>query len=137
METFTNFFNLFSQINWLWYIISVIVIFVLGAIWYSLLFKKNWIRVFKIDIPEKEETLGTLFTMSIQFIVTAFLGLLFFVLVPISLLIALFVLVSFCGWQKATLKFRYTIWKDYIMAALIEVGYTFIAGILFILFALL
>ncbi len=137
METCRNFLNLFSEINWLWYFVSVIVAYGAGAIWFSFLFQKAWIRVFKIDMPEKNEPTGAVLTMSIQLLVTALLGLMFFVLVPVSKSIAVFALIAFCGWQKGTLKFRYTKWREFFTAAIVEVGYTFLVGVIFILFALL
>lgn len=137
METCSSFCSLFSQINWLWYAIAVVVVYAAGALWHSILFGKAWIRVFKVEMPEKGQPTGAVFTMSMQLLVTALLGLLFFVLVPISVWLAVFVLITFCGWQKGTLKFRYVKWNEYFTAAIIEAGYTFIAGLIFILFALI
>ncbi len=76
-------------------------------------------------------------TMSAQLIVTALLGLIFFTLTGISAWLAVLVLVAFCGWQKGSLKFRYVKWNEYFTAALIEAGFTFVAGLIFILFALI
>ena len=137
METCRNFLNIFSEINWLWFAISVIVAYAAGAVWFTFIFKNAWIRVFKIEMPEKVKPVGAILTMTIQLFVTALFGLMFFVLVPISKMISVFVLVSFCGWQKGTLKFRYSNWKEFFTAAIVEVGYTFIVGVIFFLFALL
>ncbi len=137
METCSSFCGLFSHVNWLWYIISVIVAFAVGALWYSVLFSKAWMRVFKVEIPEKIQSSNTCITMLTQLMATALSGLTFFVLTTISLWLAILVLVAFCGWQKGNLKFRYTKWDEYFTAALIEAGYTFVAGVIFILFALI
>ncbi len=34
----------FNEISWLWYCVSVAVAFGIGAIWYTLLFGKQWIK---------------------------------------------------------------------------------------------
>lgn len=132
-----SFLNQIEQINLLWYIVSVILVYVAGAVWFSLLFQKAWMRVFKVEMPKEGESTGAVMTMSMQLIATALLGLSLFVLVSVSVYFAVLALVAFCGWQKGTLKFRYTKWSEYFTAALVEVGYTFVAGTIFILFALL
>lgn len=137
METCTTFCNLFSQINWLWYAVSVIVAYAAGALWFSFLFAKTWMRVFKVEMPEKGASTGAVPTMLIQLVVTALFGIIFFVMVPVSLWLAVLVLFAFCGWQKGGLKFRYVKWNEYFSAALVEAGYTFVAGAIFILFALI
>ncbi len=137
MEKSTAFLNLFAQINWLWYSISVITAFAAGAVWFTFIFQKSWIRVFKIDISEKGNANGIFLTMFIQLFVTALFGLIFFILVHISILLAILVLIAFCGWQKGTLKFRYSKWIDYFTAAIVEAGYTFVVGMIFILFAMI
>lgn len=125
-----------SDINF-WYIVAVVVVFGVGAVWYSLLFSKAWMRVFKVEMPADVKPGDAAFTMIMQLLASALFGLAFFVLTPISVWLSLLLLIAFCGWQKAGLKFRYTKWNDYFMAALIEAGYTFVAGIIFILFALI
>ncbi len=132
----SGFCALLGSINWLWYIIAVIAVFVLGGIWFSFLFKNMWIKVFKIEMPEGKPQ-GVVFTMIMQLIVTALFGLVFFILVKLSFWVALLALIGFCGWQKGSLKFRYTKWSEYIQAAIVEAGYTFLAGIVFILLGLL
>ncbi len=135
MET-NVFCSLFSQIKWGWYLIAVVVAFLMGAWWYWGLFTKAWERVFKVTIPKKGRIPeGVLFAISMQFLVTALMGIVFFMLVKVSLWLAILALVAFCGWQKAGLKFRYIKWKDYFTAAMIEAGYTFVAGIILIIFA--
>lgn len=42
----------FSVINWLAVIVATLASFALGAIWYSFLFKKSWIR--EVGIPEEK-----------------------------------------------------------------------------------
>jgi hypothetical protein len=125
-----------AGINWWWYAAAIIVSFGIGGVWYSALFKEAWIRVFKVEMGEV--TTGSfLRTMSIQFAANMLLGLVFFVLTNLSVWIALLTLVGFCGWEKGNLNFEFCRMKDFMMAVVIRVGYTFIAGIVFILFALL
>lgn len=132
----SGFCRLLGSINWFWYIIAVIAVFVLGGIWFSFLFKSMWIKVFRIEMPEGKAQ-GVVFTMIMQLIVTALFGLVFFILVKLSFWVALLALIGFCGWQKGSLKFRYTKWSEYIQAAIVEAGYTFLAGMIFILLGLL
>lgn len=135
METLF-FSDFFQEINWLWYLVSVVVAFTIGALWYTVLFVDEWIQVFKVDMPEEYRPAITYPTVLIQLLVTALFGLVFFMLTITSVWLALLVLASICGWQMGMLKYRYVQWKEYFIAALIEAGYTFIAGIVFILFAL-
>ena len=125
-----------SGINWWWFAVAVIVAFGVGAVWYSVLFSKAWVRVFKVEMGEV--TTGSfLRTMSLQLAVNLLFGLVFFVLTHLSVWIALLSLVGFCGWEKGSLSFEFAKIKDFILAVTIRVGYTFIAGLIFILFALI
>ena len=128
---------LFSNIQWIWLAVAVIVTFAIGAIWYSYLFPKTWVRVFKVEMPEKVTTLSMVKTMSMQLIVNIFFGTLFFMLTQISFVLSVFTLICFCGWQKGGLYFQFPKWKDYVQAACIQTGYTFIAGMVFIIFGLI
>jgi hypothetical protein len=125
-----------SEIKWLWFAIAAIIAYGIGAIWYSLLFSKAWVRVFKVEMGQV--TTGSFIrTMGGQLLGTALLGFVFFVLAKISVAIAILALIGFCGWEKSTLNFQFAKLKDFMMATLIHVGYTFVAGIVFILFALI
>ena len=129
-------FQSFTAINWLWFAVAAIVSFAVGGVWYSLLFAKAWIKVFKVEMG-KVTTGSFLRTMLLQFAANLLFGLVFFVLTKLSLWIALLSLVGFCGWEKGNLNFEFSRMKDFIMAVTIRVGYTFVAGIIFILFALI
>ncbi len=135
METCDLLCEAFCGINWMWYTIAVVVAFGAGAIWHTFLFAKTWARVFKVDMTEKPDTANIVITMLMQVLATALFGLVFFVLTILSPWLAVLVLVGFCGWQKGTLKFRYADWKTFVEAACVEAGYTFVTGIIFILFA--
>ena len=76
-------------------------------------------------------------TMGLQLVANLFLGLVFFVLANISVWLAIMVLIGIIGWEKAMLNFQFSDFKDFIMAVVIRSGYTFIAGIVYILFALI
>ena len=132
-----TFLFLFSNIQWIWFAIAVIITFFIGAIWYSLLFPKTWMRVFKVEMPEKVTKLSMIRTMGLQLIVSILFGSIFFLLTQISFTISVFVLIGFCAWQKGGLNFQFAKWKDYVLAACIQVGYTFIAGMVFIIFGLI
>ncbi len=137
METCDMFCSTTSSIHWIWFVVATLVAYGAGAIWYSFLFSKTWMRVFKVEMPEKPNTSNTVITMLMQLLVTALLGLVFFVLTKISPWLSWFVLIAFCGWQKGILKFQFADWKIYFQAAIVEVGYTFLVGVIFILFALI
>ena len=126
----------FSAINWWWFAVAAIVVFGVGALWYSVFFPKTWMRIFKVELSKP--TPGSMFrTFFLQFAANLLFGLVFFILTNLSVWIALLTLVGFCGWEKASLNFEFAKLKDFIMAVTIKVGYTFIAGIIFILFALI
>jgi len=131
------FYVVLSNINWMWFAVAVVSVFALGAIWYSLLFTKMWISVFKIDMPEKPTTGLLLRTFVMQLIVCLLFGLALFVIAKISVCIALLALVAFAGWEKGELNFQFSDFKKYWRAAIIRAGYTFLAGIIFILFAMI
>ena len=136
MDNCNLFCQILSGINWWWFAAAVVVTFGVGAIWYSLLFAKTWVKVFKVEMG-KVTTGSFLRTMSLQLAANLLFGLVFFILTHLSVWIALLSLVGFCGWEKGSLNFEFSKMKDFIMAVTIRVGYTFIAGIIFILFALI
>jgi hypothetical protein len=125
-----------AGINWWWFAAATVAAFGGGALWYSLLFAKAWIRVFKVEMGEVT-TGGFLRTMSLQLAATAAFGFALFVLANLSVWIALIALAGFCAWEKGNLNFEFSRMRDFVMAVVIRVGYTFIAGIIFILFALI
>ncbi|MCL2416582.1 MAG: hypothetical protein FWD02_01435 [Bacteroidales bacterium] len=128
--------QIFAQINWWWFAVATVVSFGIGAVWYSALFAKAWIRVFKVELGEI--TPVSIFrTMGLQFAATVLFGLVFFMLTSISAWLAILTLVGLCAWEKGNLNFQFSRMKDFIMAVTIRVGYTFIAGLVFILFALI
>jgi hypothetical protein len=136
MDSYDLLYQAIAVINWWWFAAAAIVSFAVGAVWYSLFFAKAWVRVFKVEMGEV--TPGSfLRTMSLQFAANLALCLVFFVLTKLSAWIALMALWGFCAWEKGNLNFQFGRMKDFIMAVIIRVGYTFVAGIIFILFALI
>ena len=129
-------FQYIAEINWLWYAVASVVSFAIGGIWYSLLFAKAWLRVFRIKMGTVT-AVTFIRTMSLQLAATLLYGLVFFILTKISVCLAVLTLVGFCGWEKGNLNFDFSNMKDFFMAVVIRVGYTFVAGIVFILFALI
>ena len=135
LSTINFIWALITSINWLWYSLSVIIVFVTGAAWFSFIFAKQWKKIFKVEIPENIDATNITATMLLQFIATASTGLIIFILASISGWLALFVLSAFCIWQKAGLKFKYYKYDDFVDAAMIETGYLFLSGLIFILFS--
>jgi len=135
--SFCNFFiQHIAPVNWWWLGAATIVSFGIGGVWYSALFAKTWIRVFKVEMGEVTNV-SIVRTMGLQLVANLFLGLVFFVLANISVWLAIMVLIGIIGWEKAMLNFQFSDFKDFIMAVVIRSGYTFIAGIVYILFALI
>lgn len=125
-----------AGMNWWWFAAATVVCVACGAIWYSILFPKAWVRVFKVEMG-KVTTLGMVRTFGLQIAATLVYGFALWVLTSLSAWIALIALVGFCAWEKGNLNFEFSRIKDFFMASLIRVGYTFIAGVIFILFALI
>ncbi len=135
METTFSFCTVFTHINWLTFIAAVLMAYIVGAIWYSLLFRDMWIAANQIDINVKPSKSNMVSTMLLQLLATALIGLMYFVLTPISLWLALFVTLAFGGWMKATTKFRISDTKTFIKAVIVDVTYFCIVALIFILFA--
>jgi hypothetical protein len=125
-----------GAINWIWFAVAVIVAYGIGAVWFGALFSKQWQKVFKVEMEEPTAA-SFIKTMGGQLLVTLLLCFVFFVLVKISVAVAVLALVGFCGWEKGMLNFQFTKMKNYIMATLINVGYLFIVGVIAILFGLI
>ena len=60
--------NYLSQLQWLHILVAAIAYFALGAIWYSALFGKQWIRYQQIDINHPDAKKGTAVIMFGSFI---------------------------------------------------------------------
>ena len=58
--------SIFSDINWLHVLVATIAYFMLGAIWYSFLFQKQWIAFHKIDVnhPDAKKGVGAIMALS-------------------------------------------------------------------------
>ncbi len=138
METCSPICGAFANISWGWYVLSVFVVFAVGAVWHSKLFNKAWVRVFKVEMIENPKPSMFIGTFLLQFCASAVYGLVFFVLVQWSAWAALLALVGFAAWEKGNLKFQFsTSWSDFKMAAIIRAGYLFLAGGIYILFAMI
>lgn len=60
--------SVFSQINWLHVLVATIGYFMLGAIWYSFLFQKQWIAFHKIDVNDPNAKKGVGMIMGLSFV---------------------------------------------------------------------
>lgn len=60
--------SFFSGINWLAVLVAAIAYFGLGAIWYSFLFQKQWIRFQNINVNDPEMKKGMATTMFTSFL---------------------------------------------------------------------
>lgn len=133
-----------SEISWLWYSIAVVLAFGLGALWYTVLFGKQWIKAVNYEcncganLSKGEKcTCKSKFPweMIFQFIGTALIGLMYFIVTPISWVLSAIICFAFAGWTKSMLKFQIANWNRYITLGLIDVGYFIIVSVLFIIFS--
>lgn len=69
--------NTISNLNWLHILVASLAYFGLGAIWYSFLFQKPWIRHHKIDIndPEGKKGVGLIMFLSLVWTIIIVTGL--------------------------------------------------------------
>jgi len=59
-----------SHLNWLHVLVATIAYFLLGAIWYSFLFQKQWVRYQNIDMSNPDAKKGAGMIMLVGFIWT-------------------------------------------------------------------
>lgn len=147
METIFSDYCPFEHISWLWYCVGVVVSFLAGALWYGFLFPKTWMKAVRYECACGADVVngqkctcksgGVFLTMLFQFISTAFVVFMYFVLTPISIWLSVIVVVAVCAWMKSNLKFQISNWKRYMTLALIDVGYFFIVSVIAVLFSLI
>ncbi|MDP3397885.1 MAG: DUF1761 domain-containing protein [Bacteroidales bacterium] len=146
MEAVFGQFGYFSQISWMWYGISVLLAFGAGALWYTVLFGKQWIKVVNYEcacganLSKGEECKCKSrfpWEMIFQFVSTVIIGIMYFLLTSVSVALAIIVCLAFAGWTKSMLKFQIADWNRYITHALIDVGYFTLVSAIFIVFSLL
>jgi hypothetical protein len=137
-----------GEISWLWYAIAVIIVFFAGWIWYNA-FSERWVKAVKYglcacgaDMGKGEKCTckpsGSAFMpMIVQLLATLLIGLMYFVLVPFGICIAVLVAVAVMGWMKSSIIFQ-TPEKQFRMdRILIDVGYFALSSAIFIGLALI
>lgn len=85
--------SIFSHLQWLHVLVATIAYFMLGAIWYSFLFQKKWIRYQNIDMSNPDAKKGVGALMALSFV--AF----FVITLCIAILMGRIELLG--GWQSA------------------------------------
>lgn len=136
-----------EAISLLWYFVAVAISFLIGALWYGLLFPKTWIKAIRYECECGADVINgekcscskksVLPTMIFQLISTALVVLVFFILTPIHLWLSILVVIAIASWMKSNLKFQISDWKRFVTLALIDVGYFTIVSIIGILFSLI
>jgi hypothetical protein len=61
---------IFSGINWLAVLVAAVAYFMLGAIWFSKLFGKQWIAYHKVDMSNPDAKKGVGGVMAVSFVIT-------------------------------------------------------------------
>jgi len=143
---------------WLWWALTVVVAYLVGWLWYSVIFKKEWIALERrgcncgpdctCGCQEGKEctcddnckcchgsTFGTMMPMFIQLAATAVLGFMFFITTGICVWLSLGLAVAFAAWNKAGIFFRAGWNKRGRNLVWIDVSYLFIVLLLFIIVA--
>lgn len=147
MKTIIVNFCPIESISWLWFCISVVVSFLAGAIWYGLLFPKTWMKAVKYececgaDVVNGEKCTckkrSVLPTFIIQFISTALVVFMYFILTSISIWLSVVVVIAVSAWMKSILKFQISNWKRFMTLAAIDISYFFIVSVIAVLFSLI
>jgi len=73
--------DIFSQINWLAVLVAAVAYFLLGAVWYSFLFKQAWIKSSGVNVNDpnaKKGVAGIMVASFITILITS-MGLAFFI----------------------------------------------------------
>ena len=73
--------ELFSNINWLAVLVGGVAYFILGAIWYSFIFKNAWIKLSGVDPndPNMKKGVAGVFLTSLVLMIIASLGVALFI----------------------------------------------------------
>lgn len=140
--------ELFHSVNWLWYSVAVLIVFFLGAVWFVVLFSRSWAWAARItpvgngkEVIEDDVAYRAGFksfrTMLAQFCSTLLLGLVYFMVTPLSLWLSLLIAIASSAWMKTIMHFEVRNWKRYVTLAAVDVGYFFISSLIFIFFALI
>jgi len=135
-----------TEISWLWYAISVVLAFMSGMAWYNI-FTKRWIVAVNYglclcgaDLSKGEKCtckpdVKAFIPMISQLIATCLIGYMYFVLVPMTLCLAIFVAIAIMGWMISNILFSTPTKQRRIDRILIDVGYFAIISVIYILFA--
>jgi len=133
-----------SAFPWLWWGLSVVIVYLIGWIWYSKIFAHNWCECEQLkckcgaDLAKGEECTckkGSFYPMIIQFLATAVVGFAFFLIAARSVWVAVIAAIGVLGWEKAVTLFRVSDRKRACKVIWIEVGYYCLALIVFIFVA--
>lgn len=127
-----------TQLNWILLAVSVVIVYFLGALWYSpVLFGDKWAAIINPTFTKPNTEKVSFLPMIYQFVATIILGFAIFVGVQISIQLTILILVAAAGWQKASLYFKYPQFDTFVKVAFIEVGYFTIASTLFVIIGLM
>lgn len=71
----------FSHINWLAVLVAAIAFFLIGAAWYSFLFRDAWIKASRVNVndPNAKKGVGAMFLTSFVLVIITCVGLALFI----------------------------------------------------------
>ena len=133
----------------LWYFVAVFAVFMIGFFWYNQLFGKKWLWAVRYDecpcgadLSKGEKctckpNFQAFLPMIAQFLAICLLGIMYFVIVPYSVCLAVLVWFVVLGWMKASLLFKTPNRKRFMALLLIDGGYFTVASGVFILMGMI
>ncbi len=124
-----------QEINWILFAFSVLAAFLVGALWYSLVFFKVWNRVFRLESNAMNHPMSMVRSFVIQCITGTMFGFVIFVLSGFAAWLGWLGVLTIAGWQMCALTFKYSSWKNFLLAVMVESGYTIVAGAIYMIMA--
>ncbi|HEX2607692.1 MAG TPA: DUF1761 domain-containing protein [Flavisolibacter sp.] len=127
--------ELLLNLNWLSIVLSSIVYFLLGGIWYTVLFGKKWVRYQKIDLedPNAKKDAGRIMMISflMMFLLNSGIAILIFRIQPVEILsgLKIGILTGVC-FTACGISISYLYVKKPLALHLIDCGYHIIGNIL-------
>jgi hypothetical protein len=115
-----------------WYVLGVFLAFVLGGLWFSLIFPDRWVRVFKVDMSAGVSPLSMIVTMGINLLSIALYGFLVVIVATVSRSLGSLLILAVFVWEASTLRFQFANLALFLQAVVIHPGHHFLVGSIFL-----